>query len=181
MSRSKPSPPSSPRALVLTPHQLAAVVYHVEGAYPEEACGLIVGKTLASGHCVASRVVISPNVASSDTHQRFEIDPALRLRLGRELRESGESLIGHYHSHPDHPAAPSARDLDDAYEPDLAWLIVSVEAGKARACGAFRLEREAKRAHALALLLADDAAPAAKPKPRKTVFKTTRKIIRKPK
>ncbi len=181
MSRSKSPRPNPLASLVLTPHQLAAIVYHVEGAYPDEACGLIVGKTLASGSAVASRVVISANLASGDARERFEIDPALRLRLGRELRESGESVIGHYHSHPDHPAAPSPRDLDGAYEPDLVWLIVSVEAGKARACGAFRLERDAQRVQTIPLHLENDAAPAAKSRPRKAVSKVTRKIIRKAK
>ena len=171
MSRSKAPRPSIPRSLVLTPHQLAAIVYHAEDAYPDEACGLIVGKRLVRGRCVASRVVVSANLATGDARHRFEVDPALRLRLERELRGSGEAVIGHYHSHPDHPAAPSARDLAEAYEPELAWLIVAVEAGKARACGAFRLEREAKRAHALALELAGDTKSTAKARPRQSARK----------
>lgn len=171
MSRSKAPRISPPRSLVLTPHELAAIVYHAEGAYPEEACGLIVGSKPVRGRCVASRVVASANVASGEERHRFEIDPALRLKLERELRDTGEAVIGHYHSHPDHPGVPSARDLDEAHEPELVWLIVAVDAGKARACRAFRLEREAQRSHALALHLADDRAPTAKARPRRSARK----------
>ncbi len=165
MSRSKAVRPSLPRSLVLSPHELAAIVYHVEGAYPEEACGLIVGAKPVRGRCVASRVVPSANVATGDARHRFEVDPALRLKLERELRESGGAVLGHYHSHPDHPAVPSAHDLDRAYEPELAWLIVSVEAGKARACAAFQIERDTKRARPIALEMAGDAKAVAKAKP----------------
>jgi proteasome lid subunit RPN8/RPN11 len=172
MSRSKAPPRNSLRSLVLTPHQLAAIVHHSEDAYPAEACGLIVGTKPARGRCVASRVVGSANLATGDARHRFEVDPALRFKLERELRDTGEAVIGHYHSHPDHPAAPSARDIDEAYEPELVWLIVSVEAGRARACGAYRLEREAKRSQALALHLADDRELALKPRPRQSARKT---------
>lgn len=172
MSRSKAPRPSPPRSLVLTPHQLAAIVRHAETSYPEEACGLIVGRRLARGMLEADRIVESANLAIGDARHRFEVDPALRLRLERELRDSGEAVIGHYHSHPDHPAEPSARDLEAGHEPELAWLIVSVERGKARACGAYRLEREARRSTALALRLAEDAAQ--KPAPRRAAARKAR-------
>ncbi|MSO75044.1 MAG: M67 family peptidase [Alphaproteobacteria bacterium] len=171
MSRSKPPHLNPPTSLVLTPHELASVVSHAEGAYPEEACGLIVGSRATGERCVASRIVPSANVATGEERHRFEIDPVLRLRLERELRDTGETVIGHYHSHPDHPGVPSARDLKEAHEPELVWLIIAVDAGKASACRVFRLEREAKRCHALALHLADDGAPSAKAKPRRAAHK----------
>jgi proteasome lid subunit RPN8/RPN11 len=53
------------------------------------------------------------------------------VRLERELRKSGEQLIGFYHSHPDHPAVPSATDLEYfRLWPDTVWLIVPVNAGE---------------------------------------------------
>lgn len=74
----------------------------------------------------------SANLAA-DPRTAFEVDPALRLRLHRTLRGAGEDVVGVFHSHPDSPAEPSPRDLERAWEPDLAWLVVSVAGGRAAA------------------------------------------------
>ncbi|HEU4390223.1 MAG TPA: Mov34/MPN/PAD-1 family protein, partial [Blastocatellia bacterium] len=47
-------------------------------------------------------------------------------------------IIGYYHSHPDHPAAPSGFDLDHSCWPGESYIIVSVERGKAAALNSFR-------------------------------------------
>lgn len=115
-----------------------------EAAYPEEACGLLVGRAQAPGEILVDRIAESANVAEGDRRRTFEVDPKVRFDLMRALEESGgtatgERLIGHYHSHPDHPPAPSATDLAMAYEPELVWLIVGVERGRAGAVRGFRL------------------------------------------
>jgi proteasome lid subunit RPN8/RPN11 len=155
MSRSKPARTRSLRGLVLTPHQLAAIVRQAEADYPHEACGLLIGRVGGRGVARIERVAPSPNLADGDHRDRFEVDPALRLRLERELRGSGAEIIGHYHSHPDHPARPSACDLAAAFEAELAWLIVAVERGEARAATAHQLARDGTGFRPLALKLAD--------------------------
>jgi len=112
-----------------------------EKAYPGECCGLLAGTDAPSGDVVVSRVATSGNVAAGGRADRFEVDPMVRLGLMRELGEiggaddpgaaSGERIVGHYHSHPDHPPEPSAHDLEMAFEPDLLWLIVAVADGMA--------------------------------------------------
>ena len=159
MSRSRPARHRPAQALVLTPHQLAAIVRHAEAAYPNEACGLLVGRRRARGVLRVGRVAESENVAKGRRRDSFEIDPALRFEVERELRETGGEIVGHYHSHPDHPARPSARDLAQAYEPEFAWLIVGVAAGEASACGAFQLDGETGKSRRLELRLTDVAAP----------------------
>ena len=44
----------------------------------------------------------------------------------RRMREAGESLYAIYHSHPETPPQPSARDLREDYYPDTLKLIVSL-------------------------------------------------------
>jgi len=44
----------------------------------------------------------------------------------RDLREGPERIIGHYHSHPDHPARPSEHDRKSVFYPDHIWVIVGV-------------------------------------------------------
>ena len=136
--------------LVLHPDHLKAIADDAEAAYPREACGLLVGRQLAGDHRLVGRVERAQNVAA-DPKKTFEIDPGLRLGLERELRGRPLAIIGHYHSHPDGPARPSARDLEMALEPDLAWLIVAVGHGQASHMRAYlpRLDRQAFRSLAI--------------------------------
>ena len=39
-------------------------------------------------------------------------------------------VVGFYHSHPDHPAVPSAYDLQHAW-PLYSYIVVAVKAGRA--------------------------------------------------
>ena len=73
----------------------------------------------------------SVNVAEPPRTRRFEVDPKLRLRLERALRESPDSVIGVYHSHPDGSAEPSETDISMIFEPDMVWLITAVTDGRA--------------------------------------------------
>ena len=116
---------------------LKVITDAAEAAYPREACGLLVGRDNGAGALVVTRVVESDNLAEGDRTDRFEIDPQLRFNIMRELDQntrddlSHHRIIGHYHSHPDHPAQPSKTDLALAYEPDMVWLITSVLDGQA--------------------------------------------------
>jgi proteasome lid subunit RPN8/RPN11 len=102
-----------------------------EYSYPDEACGLLVGTVKPDGVVLVTSVEPAANVASGSRRDRFEVDPRVRFALMRRLRGSVECLIGHYHSHPDHPASPSRRDLEMAFEPELIWMITSVLKGRA--------------------------------------------------
>ncbi len=100
-----------------------------EQAYPQECCGILVGREEDSAYLVEDVV---PSANLSDTpHKTFEVDMALRLRLQKELRGTGARVIGHYHSHPEGRAEPSARDRERAWEEGMIWLIVAVKAGLA--------------------------------------------------
>ncbi len=107
------------------------------GAYPNECCGLLVGRR-EEGKITVSRIVPAANVAAERQRDRFEIDPKVRIDTERSLRGTADIVVGHYHSHPDHPPAPSATDASMVYEPDLIWVIVSVQRGTASAVRAWR-------------------------------------------
>lgn len=138
--------------LLLPQDQLDIILEHAAARYPEEACGLLIGQRRGDVRRIV-RVEASPNLAD-DPGRRFEIDPRLQFRLMRELRGSDFDIIGHYHSHPDGAAEPSATDLAMAYEPDFAWLIVAVAAGEPRAHAAFELDGNATRFQSLEVILA---------------------------
>jgi proteasome lid subunit RPN8/RPN11 len=117
-----------------------------EAAYPGECCGLLAGRA-DGGILRVTRVVPSPNILADAAGDRFEVDPQIRFDLMRRLRGTVETLIGHYHSHPNHPALPSAHDLEKALEPGLFWLIVSVTGGTATDIKAHRLDAERSGFH----------------------------------
>ncbi len=112
-----------------------AVVGHIidaaEAAYPDECCGLLVGRAEASGDRFVTRVAASPNVAEGDTRDSFLVDPRIQFDLMRELGDGPERIVGHYHSHPDHGATPSERDRRSVFYPDHVWVIVAVDGGRA--------------------------------------------------
>jgi proteasome lid subunit RPN8/RPN11 len=129
--------------IVIPPVVLRQIRDAAEAAYPDECCGLLVGEGDASGTVVVARAVASPNVAQDRRRDRFEVAPEVRYRVMRELGDGPRRIVGHYHSHPDHPARPSDHDLAMAFEPDLIWVIISVEDGRAAATTAHRLDADA--------------------------------------
>ncbi len=129
-----------------------------EAAWPEECCGLLVGRDSCGEEgdgVTVSRLVPSPNVADHEARRSkkdsFEVDPEGRFRLMRQLAGCGERIVGHYHSHPGSPARPSERDIEMAFEPQLVWLIVGVEDGKAGEITAWRLDRDSLSARTVEL------------------------------
>lgn len=144
--RSKPA--AKPRAIPAKPAPALArasipraALRVIEGAaqtaWPRECCGLLIG--MRQGASVEiTRANPSPNRAA-DPRVAFEIDPELWLRLTRTLEDGPEQVVGLYHSHPDGPAQPSARDLAAAWGPDLIWIVTSVTRGQPPRSAAFRL------------------------------------------
>ncbi len=108
---------------------MAQIIQAAEESYPNECCGLLAGFGDFDDDVTITQVRHSNNVAEEGPYDRFEVDPKVRFDLMRELEDSPQRVIGHYHSHPDHPAKPSARDLEMAFEPDLLWLIIALTNG----------------------------------------------------
>ncbi len=128
----------------LAPALLRQIVDAAEAAYPDEACGLLVGRTEDGGAVLVTEVHDSPNLAEGP-RRAFEIDPALRLALHKRLRDSTDAVVGVYHSHPGHSAQPSRADLMRAWEPELVWLVTSVLDGQAVLTTAHRLVEDGSR------------------------------------
>jgi proteasome lid subunit RPN8/RPN11 len=128
----------SAAAIALTADHIRAIESAAEAAYPEEACGLLIGHDHQDGRHEVSVVEASANVAAPPRAKRFEVDPKLRLRLERELRDRSEKIVGVYHSHPNGDPTPSDTDIGMIFEPALTWLITAVSDGRARETRAFR-------------------------------------------
>ncbi len=108
---------------------LALITAAAEAAYPKECCGLLAGRDDGGGEILVTRVEPSPNLAEGDQRDSFLVDPKIQFDLMRDLGDGPERIIGHYHSHPDHPARPSERDRQSVFYPDHIWVIVGVVGG----------------------------------------------------
>jgi proteasome lid subunit RPN8/RPN11 len=112
---------------------------HAESEYPEECCGILLGGvTSAEREVIEARACA--NAAPPEARRtRYAIAPADLIAAQRAARERGLAVIGFYHSHPDHPAEPSATDRAEAAWPDSIYLIVAVSAAGAGEMSAFEL------------------------------------------
>jgi len=125
---------------------------HLCRAYPEEGCGVLLGRE-AEGERRVERVVGFDNVREDSRHNRYLIAPEQFLAADREARAAGLDVIGFFHSHPDHPSVPSAFDLEHAW-PWYSYLIVSVERGAAKDARSWRLAEDRSRFDPEELLMA---------------------------
>lgn len=132
--------------ILILDHGLWTVIENaVERAYPREGCGLLVGERDSRGTVRVRRAVPTANVADSGRNDRFEVDPQARVDLERALREGGGGVVvGHFHSHPDGAAMPSATDRSRVFEPDLVWVILSVHRGRVIDRSAYRFDTESQ-------------------------------------
>jgi proteasome lid subunit RPN8/RPN11 len=92
--------------------------------YPNESCGLLIGKQ-NGGAVEVKEVVSARNLNVERAHDRFELDPSDFLAADEKARGAGLELVGCWHSHPDHPARPSQTDREFAW-PGWCYLIASV-------------------------------------------------------
>lgn len=94
-------------------------------AYPDEACGLLLGRWRSGAVTEVSRAVGTANSAAvEERRHRFAIEPRLLLEWDRVASSAGMSVVGFFHSHPDAAARPSATDVVLAW-PGYAYVIAS--------------------------------------------------------
>jgi proteasome lid subunit RPN8/RPN11 len=119
--------------LVLSPELHRQIEREGSGAFPNECCGILVGKDLkdARGELrLVRKLVQGKNAFEADEqYHRFSIDPRAQLKAEREAAAEGLTVLGFYHSHPNHPARPSAYDRDHGW-PFYSYVIVSIQDGK---------------------------------------------------
>jgi proteasome lid subunit RPN8/RPN11 len=106
--------------------------------YPEEACGFLLGRENGDTRTITA-TWSATNVSTENRKRRFIVDPLDYLRAEKKATSEGLSLLGIYHSHPDHPAVPSEHDLVAAH-PYFSYVIVSLVAGDVSATRSYQLQ-----------------------------------------
>jgi proteasome lid subunit RPN8/RPN11 len=145
-------------AVPVLPHEaLSEIVRQAEAGYPEEICGMVIGRPDAP-HTYRVRQVA--NIANRepqedsgglarDARTAYKMDPLEQLRVLRESDEQGWEVCLFYHSHPDHDAYFSRMDRERALTPEgepvwpgAGYLVVSVIGGRARGAAWCRWDLE---------------------------------------
>lgn len=133
---------------------LRRIAGHGETTYPEECCGLLLG-LVRQEDLTVQEVVSIDNRQDTNKRRRFLITPEQYREAERTAEGLGMTLLGFYHSHPDHPAAPSAFDTEHAL-PWFSYVIVSVVRGTAGEATAWRLREDRSRFEQLPFSVVDE-------------------------
>jgi proteasome lid subunit RPN8/RPN11 len=146
-------------SLIVESQHLDSIRAHGARDYPNECCGILLGKADDSAKRVTEVVpLVNLRHDSKRAHEllpldepgresernRFLIDPLEQLKVEKDARARGLDVVGYYHSHPDHPARPSTYDRDHAW-PWYSYVIVSVERGTANALTSWVLAEDRSR------------------------------------
>jgi proteasome lid subunit RPN8/RPN11 len=114
-------------SLKLPQNFLDQIKSHCQEAYPHECCGALIGSISGDDKTVSS-VERLTNSEPEHPQRMFVINPTDLNNIQLRLRNSGQDIIGFYHSHPDSPAKPSSTDLEWAW-PVYSYVIVRVDNG----------------------------------------------------
>ncbi len=133
--------------------QLQLIYQHAEAIYPEECCGILIGKFGNNSKIVIESIgtinawddaIFSGDFNTSDDldrtkHSRYIIPPRDIFLAQKHARGRQLDIIGFFHSHPDAPAIPSSCDRDLAWDV-YSYPIVSVIQGKVAAIASWVLD-----------------------------------------
>jgi proteasome lid subunit RPN8/RPN11 len=117
---------------------------HGAETYPHECCGALLGREVAED--LREIVALFPLVNRRDDspRNRFSVTSEDVRDAEKAARQQGLDVLGWYHSHPDHPAAPSQYDQDHAW-PWYSYIIVSVANGEPQHMTSWRLADDRSR------------------------------------
>lgn len=114
---------------------------HACKTYPNECCGFFYGTEDPDRTIVLSTPV--DNSQKGEQKRRYQISSLDYMKAEQFAIRNNLTLLGIYHSHPDHPAIPSDFDTQQAL-PFFSYLIVSVVNKEAKELYSWRLNEERK-------------------------------------
>lgn len=125
-------------ALILSTELHAAIRNHLEGTFPNEGGGFLIGQ-VANGDQIVTETRFEENTfPSEEQYHRYLMEKGA-FQMAEDYADSkGLALLGYFHSHPNHPAVPSEFDRIHAL-PNFIYLIVSVQGGQAAESLAWQL------------------------------------------
>jgi len=106
--------------LILPTNIYREIIEHALSGKPNEVCGILAGKSF-----FITKIYKMTNTENSP--ESYLMDPKEQFAVMRDLRKNDLEMLAIYHSHPHSPARPSQKDIDMAFYPNVAYLIVSLK------------------------------------------------------
>lgn len=117
--KQSPSRPFGPGKLHIPETLYRRMINHCYEEKPLEACGLLVGM---GGHTLSA-------YATDNQHRSpivYKVDERQLLEALESIQNEKHGLIAIYHSHVKSPPVPSRTDIEQAYWPEVYYVIVSL-------------------------------------------------------
>jgi proteasome lid subunit RPN8/RPN11 len=127
--------------ITLQAHLLRSIKAHGEASYPQEGAGFLLGHGDELQLAITSILPVANKREVDAQHNRYLLSPQDFAKAEMEAARLDLSLIGVFHSHPDHPARPSQFDLDHAL-PHFLYLITSIDQGRAAVTTGWHLRQD---------------------------------------
>jgi|SRR5579872_4918925 len=96
---------------------------HASSTYPEECCGLLLGKVRGPTKTATESRRMGNVFVKEERYHRYTIDPKEFLNAESDAEARGLEVVGIYHSHPNAPAKPSRFDTDYGW-PTLSYVVI---------------------------------------------------------
>jgi proteasome lid subunit RPN8/RPN11 len=111
--------------IIIEPPIRQLLIEDAVNTFPDECCGFLFGREETDGTRIVVDILVVDNSKEGDKRRRFEISPIDYMTAEQHALDHDWTLLGIYHSHPNHPAIPSEHDRVAA-QPYFSYLIISV-------------------------------------------------------
>lgn len=130
------------RLIYLTKEIKKQILKESEKHYPNECCGILLGKLGEnSDKYVESILPVDNSYDEKEAFHRFLITPEIMRQVELEARKRKIDIVGFYHSHPNKPAIASEYDRSHALSV-YSYIITSVALGIAIDIKSYELSLE---------------------------------------
>jgi proteasome lid subunit RPN8/RPN11 len=117
-------------AIKLTQALQQRIFQQMEGTFPNEGGGFMLGTKQGNDTLIADVIQVENVFETEEQYHRYAMTPQNWIKMEDEADARGLTLVGYYHSHPNHVAIPSEFDREHAL-PNFVYIITSVMQGKA--------------------------------------------------
>lgn len=110
------------------------MIVHCQREYPLEACGIL------SGQLALNKVEKVHRMKNKDKSAvSYSMDSKELLQLTKTLRREEKEIVGIFHSHVASEAYPSKTDVNLAFYPEAAYVIISLKDRKRPVVKGYRI------------------------------------------
>ncbi|MDQ7025813.1 MAG: M67 family metallopeptidase [Anaerolineae bacterium] len=116
----------------------------MEATFPNEGGGFLLGTKQGAEILIEDVIQIENVFETEEQYHRYAMTPQNWMKMEDEADARHLTLVGYYHSHPNHVAIPSDYDCEHAL-PNFIYIITSVMEGQAADMLAWELSQDRRK------------------------------------